>query len=99
MRVLSRTQRLKFGHVAVVVDVVGPRQIRVTHANFGSDPVSRRIIYDSMPVADVSPNNDWSLVRFWNYQAQAWGILYPAYGFVYPQKSSPSFVTASAPSS
>jgi len=27
----------------------------VTHANFGSDPVSRRVIYDSMPVADVSP--------------------------------------------
>ena len=97
--VLSRTQRLKLGHVAVVVDVVGPRQIRVTHANFGSDPVSRRIIYDSMPVADVSPDNDWSLVRFWNYQAQAWGILYPAYGFVYPQKSTPTFTTASTPSS
>ena len=97
--VLSRTPRLTLGHVAVVVDVDGPRQIRVTHANFGSDPVSRRIIYDAMPVVDVSPGNDWTLVRFWNYQAQAWGILYPAYGFVYPQKSSPSFVTASAPSS
>ena len=97
--VLSRTQRLKLGHVAVVVDVVGPRQIRVTHANFGSDPVSRRIIYDSMPVADVPPDNDWTLVRFWNYQAQAWGILYPAYGFVYPQKSTPTFTTASTPSS
>ncbi|HZT19948.1 MAG TPA: CHAP domain-containing protein [Dongiaceae bacterium] len=84
--VLSRTQRLRLGHVAVVVDVQGPRLIRVTHANFGSDPVSRRIIYDSMPVTDVSPDNDWTLVQFWNYQAQAWGILYPAYGFVYPQR-------------
>jgi len=78
--------------------VVGPRQIRVTHANFGSDPVSRRIIYDSMPVADVSPNNDWSLVRFWNYQAQAWGILYPAYGFVYSERAGGS-TAAAAPSS
>jgi surface antigen len=97
--VLSRTQRLKLGHVAVVVDIEGPRQIRVTHANFGSDPVSRRIIYDSMPVADVSPSNDWSLVRFWNYQAQAWGILYPAYGFVYTEKPGTLPTTASTPSS
>ena len=42
-----------------------------------------------MPVADVSLNNDWSLVRFWNYEAQAWGILYPADGFVYAEKAGP----------
>jgi surface antigen len=92
--VLSRTQRLKLGHVAVVVAVEGPRLIRVTHANFGSDPVSRRIIYDSMPVSDVSPANDWSLVRFWNYQAQAWGILYPASGFVYAEREGGTVTTA-----
>ena len=86
--VLSRTQRLKLGHVAVVVDLLGPREIRVTQANFGSDPVSRRIIYDAMPVSDVSPGNDWSMVRFWNYQLQAWGIVYPAYGFVYPDRAT-----------
>ena len=97
--VLSRTPRLKLGHVAVVMDIEGPRQIRVTHANFGSDPVSRRIIYDSMPVADVSLNNDWSLVRFWNYQAQAWGILYPAYGFVYTEKAGTVMSSAATPSS
>ena len=96
--VLSRTQRLKLGHLAVVMDIQGPRLIRVTHANFGSDLVSRRVIYDSMPVADISPNNDWSLVRFWNYQAQAWGILYPAYGFVYSEKSG-TLTAASAPNS
>jgi hypothetical protein len=84
--VLSRTERLKLGHVAVVVDILGAREIRVTHANFGSDPVSRRIIYDSMPVIDVSPANDWSLVRFWNYDLRAWGIVYEASGFVYPDR-------------
>ena len=84
--VLSRTQRLKLGHVAVVVDIVGPREIRVSHANFGSDPMSRHIIYDSMPASDVSAENDWSAVRFWNYQLKAWGIVYPAYGFVYPDR-------------
>ena len=94
--VLSRTQRLKLGHLAVVMDIVGSRQIRVSHANFGSDPVSRRVIYDSMPVADVSPDNDWSLVRFWNYQAQAWVILYPASGFIYPEKTGMTLTSASA---
>jgi surface antigen len=84
--VLSRTQRLKLGHVAVVMDVLGPREIRVTHANFGSDSLSRRIIYDSMPAIDVSVANDWSLVRFWNYDAKAWGITYEASGFVYPDR-------------
>jgi surface antigen len=84
--VLSRTQRLKLGHVAVVMDIVGPREIRVTQANFGSDYASRHIIYDAMPATDVSAANDWSAVRFWNYQLQAWGIVYPAYGFVYPER-------------
>jgi len=84
--VLSRTQRLKLGHVAVVVDVLNPREIRVTQANFGSDYTSRHIIYDAMPAVDVSAANDWSAVRFWNYQLQAWGIVYPAYGFVYPDR-------------
>ena len=35
------------------MDIVGPRQIRVSHANFGSDPVSRRVIYDSIPIRDI----------------------------------------------
>ncbi len=95
--VLSRTQRLKLGHVAVVVDVLGPREIRVTHANFGSDPVSRRIIYDSMPASDVSPTNDWSVVRFWNYEAKAWGIAYDAYGFIYPDRIGPTVSAGPVP--
>jgi len=93
--VLSRTERLKLGHVAVVVDIIGPREIRVTHANFGSDYASRHIIYDAMPVADVSVANDWSLVRFWNYQAQAWGILYPTSGFIYPVRIDGASVPSS----
>jgi surface antigen len=97
--VLSRTDRLKLGHVAVVVDVLGPREIRVTHANFGSDPVSRRIVYDSMPAIDVSIANDWSLVRFWNYQAKAWGITYEASGFIYPEKTVTTVTTGPVPTS
>jgi hypothetical protein len=97
--VLSRTDRLKLGHVAVVVDVLGPREIRVTHANFGSDPIGRRIIYDSMPAIDVSPGNDWSVVRFWNYQAKAWGITYQASGFIYPERAGTTVSAGPVPTS
>ncbi len=97
--VLSRTDHLKLGHVAVVVDVLGPREIRVTHANFGSDPISRRIIYDSMPAIDVSPGNDWSVVRFWNYEAKAWGITYQASGFIYPERAGGTVTAGAVPTS
>ena len=52
-----------------------------------------------MPAIDVSAENDWSLVRFWNYQANAWGILYPAYGFIYPEKPGAGTAIWTQPSS
>jgi hypothetical protein len=39
-----------------------------------------------MPAIDVSLANDWTLVRFWNYNLKAWGITYEASGFVYPDR-------------
>lgn len=82
--VLRKTSRLRYGHVAVVRDVLSPRQINVTHSNWGSDGRSRRIIYDSMRAEDISPLNDWTSVRFWNYEAGTFGFPYPAHGFIYP---------------
>jgi hypothetical protein len=78
--VLKRTDRLKHGHVAVVRDVVDPRRIQVDHANWGGGGPDPAL---SMGVADISPGNDWTLVRFWNEAAGAWGRPYPAYGFIY----------------
>ena len=83
--VLSQTARMTHGHLAVVKNIVGPRAINVTHSNWGSDWNSRRVIYESMRVEDVSPANDWSLVHFWNHKAQAFGFPYPARGFIYPR--------------
>lgn len=76
--VLQRTSRLSRGHLSVVSAVVGPREIRVDHANWHPDAV-----ITSMPVIDVSPANDWSQLRFWNQEAQVWGGVYPAAGFIY----------------
>ncbi len=82
--VLRSTAQLHLGHVGIVKKVVGPREILVTHANWGSDDPTRRIVHDSTAVVDVSPNNDWSELRFWNAPSHAFGKVYAAYGFIYP---------------
>lgn len=84
--VLRATKQLKFGHVGIVKKVINPREILVTHANWGSDDPTRRIVHDSTAVVDVSPKNDWSQLRFWNAPAHAFGKVYTAYGFIYPRK-------------
>jgi hypothetical protein len=82
--VLRSTPQLTHGHVAIVKKLVNSREITVTHANWGNDDPTRRIIHDSTPVVDVSPANDWTQLRFWNANARAFGKVYPAYGFIYP---------------
>lgn len=82
--VLSRTDKMRHGHVAVVRRVLSPREIEVAHSNWGSDFETRRMAYESMRVEDISSNNDWSLVRFWNYHIGQYGLPYPVRGFIYP---------------
>ncbi|MBK1658021.1 CHAP domain-containing protein [Paracraurococcus ruber] len=82
--VLMRTSRLPQGHVAVVTRLVSAREIRVDHANWASGREKGQEARDQ-PVQDISPDNDWSLLRIWyprrgDYGASAW----PAYGFVHP---------------
>lgn len=82
--VLSKTSRLRYGHLAVVKEVVDSRTIRVEHVNWGGDPKTRKVVYKSMPVRDVSRNNDWSQLRFWHYASSTYGSVYKASGFIYP---------------
>lgn len=86
--VLARTPRLRAGHLAVVKNLVGPRLIDVTHTNWGDDPISRRIVYESMRAEDVSPGGDWSAVRFWNREHDVFGFPYPVQGFIYPVRET-----------
>jgi hypothetical protein len=69
------------GHVAVVVDVVSDREIRVEQANWlNGGEVSVRV-----PVRDVSASNDWSEVRVWHIPGGAWGgRVYQVEGFIHP---------------
>lgn len=78
--VLAATRRMPQGHVSVVREVAGPREIVVEHANWEPGRIDR-----SAPVLDVSPGNDWSLVRVWWRPLQRIGSTpYPAYGFILP---------------
>jgi surface antigen len=80
--VLRRTTHLRYGHVAVVSRVLNNREILVDHANW----LNRGRIYKDLPVKDVSPNNDWSLVRVWYEPGNTLGKRqYPAYGFIHPR--------------
>jgi hypothetical protein len=84
--VLKSTPQLHLGHVGVVKKVVGPREILLTHANWGGDDPTRRVVHDSTAVVDVSPGNDWTQVRFWHAPSGAFGKVYAAYGFIYPKR-------------
>lgn len=80
--VLRRSGRLPSGHVAVVSQVLSARQILVTQANW----VHHRVTEDQS-VVDVSPRNDWSLVRVWWPPAGAMGVTdYLAFGFIRPDR-------------
>jgi hypothetical protein len=74
--------------------VLSERQILVTHANWVRD----RLTADQ-PVVDVSPGNDWSLVRVWWPPTGQFGVTsYPAYGFLLPDRTvSPDEVAAATP--
>lgn len=82
--VLSKSHRLSHGHLAVVKKVVNPREINVSHTNWGSTKKRRRVVYESMRVKDVSPHNDWSQAVFWNKYARAFGSPYKVSGFIHP---------------
>ncbi|HYV88565.1 MAG TPA: CHAP domain-containing protein [Candidatus Polarisedimenticolia bacterium] len=69
------------GHVAVVRSIVSERMIRIDQANW----LHQGEISLNVPVADVSPDNDWSEVRVWNVPAGTWGSrTYLAQGFIHP---------------
>jgi hypothetical protein len=80
--VLRRSGRLPSGHVAVVSQVIDRRQILVTQANWVHHRVS-----EDQPVTDISPANDWSLVRVWWPPTGEMGTTaYPAFGFIRPER-------------
>ncbi|MCE2565706.1 CHAP domain-containing protein [Komagataeibacter sp. FNDCF1] len=82
------TRRMPLGHVAVVRQLVNNRTIVIDQSHWGQGGISR-----SVPVIDVSPNNDWSAVRVaLNNRSGGFGSIYPTYGFIYARPASGSDV-------
>jgi len=96
--VLKPTDRLSAGHVGVVTGIIGPRKIRVSHANWGWNSATRGRIYTHMPVLDVSPANDWSAVRFKHPAVGDYGRVYPALGFIYSPRDTDLRIAEAQPS-
>lgn len=81
--VIARTARLPSGHLSVVSRVVNSREVTVDHANWASGAARGRIAIDQR-VVDVSPANDWSLVRvFYPRIGDLGTTAFPARGFVH----------------
>ena len=55
-------------------------------AVYGGDGPDPRESARDQAVADVSPGNDWSIVKVWYPPSGALGATpFPAYGFVHPR--------------
>lgn len=76
--VFRRGSRLPSGHVSVVSQLLGPREIAVMQANWEPGELD-----EDQRVVDVSEGNDWTRVRVWWPPTNTLGAYaYPAYGFV-----------------
>jgi len=81
--VFKRIRSMRYGHIAMVSEIVNERLIRIDHANWVSGEIHRGAL-----VRDISPNGDWSRVRVWYPPIDNWGSThYPIYGFIYPERA------------
>ena len=83
--VFKRQGSMSHGHVAVVRKTTSARIVLVDHANWAPHrSAGRGQIAQSVPVMDVSRNNDWSEVRVWYGPSAEYGSrVYKTMGFVY----------------
>jgi surface antigen len=76
--VFEPSRYMRSGHVAVVSNVIGPREILVDQSNWYRGATTRG---DS--VIDTSPNNDWTSVAVVDRPSGKHGRDNPTYGFIY----------------
>ena len=82
--VFRRTSRLRSGHVSVVSRLLTPRQVLVIQANW----VQGELDEDQL-IVDISPRNDWSVVRvWWPPTGQLGAYEYETYGFILPPREA-----------
>lgn len=78
--VLKKKHAGSLGHVAYVEEIVDDRTLIVSHANW----LNQGRLHNNTPVIDISDDNDWSAVRFWNTEGGHFGgNTYHPYGFIH----------------
>lgn len=76
---------MRLGHVATVTQLLGAREIAVTHANWSPINGTRGQIERDVRVRDVSDAGDWSRVKVWYAPISDLGTTsWPVDGFIYP---------------
>lgn len=80
-------RNMTLGHVAAVSKVVDSRTVLISHSNWSPINGRRGQIERDVRAVDVSPANDWSMVRVWYHPLQAVGATpWPVHGFIYSGK-------------
>lgn len=81
-------QNMTLGHVAAVSKVIDRRTVLISHANWSPINGRRGQIERDARAVDISPDNDWSMVRVWYDPLQAVGrTAWPVHGFIYSEKA------------
>jgi len=87
--VFKPAAHMRVGHVATVSEIVSPREIRVTHANWSPVDGRRGEIEENVTVVDTSAAGDWSRVRVWYAPLRDIGRTdYAVFGFIYGKASA-----------
>lgn len=82
------TGHMRLGHVAVVTNVLGDREVEIDHANWWGPGAGKGGVSRGIRVQDVSADNDWSAVRVALGHSDEFGSVYPTYGFIYDRPDS-----------
>ncbi|MDE2200901.1 MAG: CHAP domain-containing protein [Rhodospirillales bacterium] len=90
------TGRMRLGHVSVVSRVINAREVEVDHANWPGAATYGGVAR-GIPVIDVSPRNDWSMVRVGLGHGGEFGSEYPTYGFIYDRPDHGTMMAHAAP--
>jgi surface antigen len=72
------------GHVAVVRQILGSRELMIDHANWAGPGIRRGSIMQNVMVVDVSDRNDWTAVKVQvGHDQGSFGRTYPTFGFIH----------------
>jgi surface antigen len=81
--------KMTLGHVAAISRVIDSRTVLLRHANWSPIDGRRGHIENGVRAVDVSPDNDWSVVRVWYAPIQGLGTTaWPVSGFIYPDRDA-----------